>query len=107
MNGKMPALHGIYWKKSVMYFYKHRIFYSKVLQIEGQNSFTEHFRDILVPVNRKFLAMVEEEEKGEHDRILYSFLFGCISGSTGDDGLRTGNVCPRRNLVHCCVRVWK
>ena len=52
-------------EKICEYFYKHRTFYSKVLQIEGQNSFTEHFRDILVPVNRKFLAMVEEEEKGE------------------------------------------
>lgn len=50
-------------EKICEYFYKHRTFYSKVLQIEGQNSFTEHFRDILVPVNRKFLAMVEEEEK--------------------------------------------
>ena len=37
-------------EKICEYFYKHRTFYSKVLQIEGQNSFTEHFRDILVPV---------------------------------------------------------
>ena len=71
-NGKMPALHGIYWK-ICEYFYKHRTFYSKVLQIEGQNSFTEHFRDILVPVNRKFLAMVEEEEKGEHEEFYIHF----------------------------------
>ena len=54
-------------------FYKHRTFYSKVLQIEGQNSFTEHFRDSLVPVNRKFLAMVEEEEKGEHEEFYIHF----------------------------------
>ena len=60
-------------EKICEYFYKHRIFYSKVLQIEGQNSFTEHFRDILVPVNRKFLAMVEEEEKGEHDEFYIHF----------------------------------
>lgn len=60
-------------EKICEYFYKHRTFYSKVLQIEGQNSFTEHFRDILVPVNRKFLAMVEEEEKGEHDEFYIHF----------------------------------
>ena len=33
----------------------------------------EHFRDILVPVNRKFLAMVEEEEKGEHEEFYIHF----------------------------------
>ena len=33
----------------------------------------EHFRDILVPVNRKFLAMVEEEEKGEHEECYIHF----------------------------------
>ena len=60
-------------EKICEYFYKHRTFYSKVLQIEGQNSFTEHFRDILVPVNRKFLAMVEEEEKGEHEEFYIHF----------------------------------
>lgn len=62
-----------YTGKICEYFYKHRTFYSKVLQIEGQNSFTEHFRDILVPVNRKFLAMVEEEEKGEHEEFYIHF----------------------------------
>ena len=60
-------------EKICEYFYKHRTFYSKVLKIEGQNSFTEHFRDILVPVNRKFLAMVEEEEKGEHEEFYIHF----------------------------------
>ena len=60
-------------EKICAYFYKHRTFYSKVLQIEGQNSFTEHFRDILLPVNRKFLAMVEEEEKGEHEEFYIHF----------------------------------
>ena len=29
--------------------------------------------DILVPVNRKFLAMVEEEEKGEHEEFYIHF----------------------------------
>ena len=64
-------------EKICEYFYKHRTFYSKVLQIEGQNSFTEHFRDILVPVNRKFLAMVEEEEKGEHEEFYIHFFSTC------------------------------
>ena len=60
-------------EKICEYFYKHRTFYSKVLQVEGQNSFTEHFRDILVPVNRKFLEMVEKEEQAEYEEFYIHF----------------------------------
>ena len=59
--------------KICTYFYTQRTFYSKVLQIEGQNSLTEHFRDILVPINQKFLEMVKEEEMGEHEAFYIHF----------------------------------
>lgn len=32
------------------YFYENRCFYRKTLTIEGQNSFSEYFRDIIVPI---------------------------------------------------------
>lgn len=60
-------------EKICTYFYTQRTFYSKVLQIEGQNSLTEHFRDILVPINQKFLEMVKEEEMGEHEAFYIRF----------------------------------
>ncbi len=31
------------------YFYENRNFYRKIMKVEGQNSFTEHFRDFLYP----------------------------------------------------------
>ena len=72
-NGKMPALHGICWKKSVSIFINTGHSIRKYCRLRGRTLFTEHFRDILVPVNRKFLAMVEEEEKGEHDEFYIHF----------------------------------
>lgn len=32
------------------YFYENRNFYYKVLQVQGQNSFSEHFRELLQPL---------------------------------------------------------
>lgn len=32
------------------YFYKNRTFYRKALKIEGQNSFSEHFREYITPI---------------------------------------------------------
>ena len=38
------------------YFYQNRIFYRKVLLIRGQNSFPDHFRELLSPVLRQRLS---------------------------------------------------
>ena len=38
------------------YFYDNRIFYRKALQIDGQNSFSDHFRELCLPV---FSAVLE------------------------------------------------
>ena len=37
-------------ERVVEYFYENRSFYKKVLRIEGQNSFSDHFRDLCSPV---------------------------------------------------------
>ena len=34
------------------YFYENRSFYSKVLSVQGQNSLSSHFREILHPIQR-------------------------------------------------------
>lgn len=44
------------------YFYENRSFYRKALKIEGQNSFTDHFRQLCQPVIAK---QVEELAKDE------------------------------------------
>lgn len=45
------------------YFYENRQFYSNALQIRGQNSFMEHFHEILCIVAVQRLEEVFEEEK--------------------------------------------
>ena len=38
------------------YFYENRSFYRKALKIEGQNSFSEHFREYIMPILRVRLS---------------------------------------------------
>lgn len=40
------------------YFYDNRSFYSKVLQIKGQNSFSEHFREFMHPLLRNRITEI-------------------------------------------------
>ena len=45
------------------YFYENRIFYRKALQMEGQNSFREHFREYLHPTLYAYLeADIREKD---------------------------------------------
>lgn len=39
-------------RKLCDYFYENRSFYRKALKIEGQNSFSEHFREYITPILR-------------------------------------------------------
>lgn len=44
------------------YFYENRSFYRKALQIKGQNSFPEHFREYIQPLLRERLTDLYESE---------------------------------------------
>ena len=45
------------------YFYDNRHFYRKALQINGQNSFSDHFHQLCKPVFTEMLANAYEDEK--------------------------------------------
>ena len=45
------------------FFYENRSFYRRALRIEGQNSFLEHFKEVLEPSIKYFLASSLEEAK--------------------------------------------
>lgn len=45
------------------YFYDNRNFYRKALQIDGQNSFSEHFRELCQPVFTAALENTYEDKK--------------------------------------------
>ncbi|MGN0373667.1 MAG: TetR family transcriptional regulator [Enterocloster sp.] len=45
------------------YFYDNRIFYRKALLIKGQNSFSEHFRELMLPVIAEYLKSIFSEQE--------------------------------------------
>ena len=45
------------------FFYENRSFYRRALRIEGQNSFLEHFKEVLEPTIKYFLASSLEEAR--------------------------------------------
>ena len=53
------------------YFYDNRVFYRSVLKVEGQNSFSSHFREFLQPLLR---LRVEELLVEEVPQIVYDFV---------------------------------
>lgn len=44
------------------YFYDNRSFYRKCLEIEGQNSLSEHFQELIAPAIRKRLQEIIDDE---------------------------------------------
>ena len=44
------------------YFYENRCFYCKVLAIQGQNSFSDHFRELIAPVLEEVLRDILPEK---------------------------------------------
>lgn len=44
------------------YFYENRWFYRKVLSVQGQNSLSSHFRELLNPIQRFQIAALVDEE---------------------------------------------
>lgn len=53
MNERWVVLEGM-----CHYFYNNRNFYRKVLQVKGQNSFSEHFREFLLPLLRDHIEEI-------------------------------------------------
>lgn len=49
--------------KTIKYFYENREFYSKVLEFNGQNSFSDHFRSLLRPLIYEELKGILHDEK--------------------------------------------
>ena len=45
------------------YFYENRSFYRRVLRVEGQNSFSSHFRDFMYPIlQRRVMDLVGQDD---------------------------------------------
>ncbi|MCD8333914.1 MAG: TetR/AcrR family transcriptional regulator C-terminal domain-containing protein [Clostridiales bacterium] len=60
------------------YFYDNRVFYRRALEVKGQNSFSDHFREMLYPLLRELLKKVLAEPKQVEFYInFYSDAFIC------------------------------
>lgn len=65
--GLDPASYDSEWElfdDLCVYFYGEREFYKNALEIEGQNSFREYFREAVEPILRHFMSDELEEEEG-------------------------------------------
>lgn len=54
-----------FFEKACDYFYENRDFYRRVLRIKGQNSFIEHFREIISPIFKDRMVQLFEEEMAD------------------------------------------
>lgn len=58
------------------YFYENRRFYRKVLSVQGQNSLSSHFRELLHPIQRSQIGELLEQE--EVPLMVYDFIVEAI-----------------------------
>lgn len=79
------------------YFYDNRTFYRKALSIEGQNSFKDHFKDMLMILYRKKLTeqMDMSEEKNEFQATFFADAMVCAT----ERWLLDKNCMPPQKLV--------
>jgi len=47
------------------YFYENRKFYRKALKIQGQNSFSEHFREYIMPILKIRISCIVEDSEDD------------------------------------------
>lgn len=55
--------HWSFVEKACRYFYEHHEFYRKALQIEGQNSFGDHFREYIRPLLAERVSFMLEPDE--------------------------------------------
>ena len=87
------------------YFYENRRFYCKVLAIQGQNSFSDHFRELIVPVLEEVLRdILPEKDVLEFHINFFSDAFICAL----ERWLRSKNSVPPEEfiaLLRSCIQI--
>lgn len=60
------------------YFYENRNFYRKALQVQGQNSFSEHFREYVMPIIKiRISRFTDAEDVGEFELNFFADAVTC------------------------------
>ena len=83
-------------EKSCQYFYENHSFYRKALQIKGQNSFSEHFREYIRPLLADRIFNLSGEE--QLDEFALDFLTDAVMCAM-ERWLRTKECMPPEQFV--------
>ena len=92
--------HGVL-EDSCQYFYENQSFYRKALQIEGQNSFVEHFRETLKPLLKMVVKIFWQTRNMKNSASIFIRMHLLRRWSAG---CRKKNVQSRNYLLKCCSR---
>lgn len=84
---------------SCQYFYENQSFYRKALQIEGQNSFVEHFRETLKPLLKMVVKIFWQTRNMKNSASIFIRMHLLRRWSAG---CRKKNVQSRNYLLKCC-----
>lgn len=86
---------------SCQYFYENQSFYRKALQIEGQNSFVEHFRETLKPLLKMVVKNILADP--QYEEFCINFYSDAFIAAL-ERWLSEKNVQSRNYLLKCCSR---
>ena len=96
------------------YLYENRIFYRKALKIQGQNSFSEHFQEMLVSVVGLYIKDILEEEDTQEFHIHF-FTDGIVASITRwlldknsmppEEFVRLSKSCVHRAAIKVCQEI--
>lgn len=86
------------------YFYENRTFYRKALKIEGQNSFSDYFREMLEPAIRAYVS--ERMESGELTDFFVAFVSDAVISALKRWLMERDCLAPEKfvGLLRSCMR---
>ncbi|MDO5398267.1 MAG: TetR/AcrR family transcriptional regulator C-terminal domain-containing protein [bacterium] len=85
------------------YFYDNKSFYSKILKIEGQNSFSDYFQELLAPVTAEYIKDLfnDTETNSFYVNFFVDGFISAIKRWISDSNAVTSDEFVR--LIHSCV----
>lgn len=79
------------------YFYENRAFYSKALLIEGQNSFSEYFKEVLIAILNEYMS---DKFLHKENREFYTVFYTDAFVTSIIRWLKDKNCMPAEEYVH-------
>ena len=89
------------------FFYKNKDFYRKTFAIEGQNSFSEYFREIIKDIIAEDIEKLFENEKNQNKEFCTQFFTDALTGSIKRWLAESDPILPQEfcDLVKSCLNL--